>query len=75
MKIDKATPERIMKDLESARCEENEKRNNRGLLLSFLIGISLAVWWMVEPESLKEFGIAAYYFINNIPNQIQAALK
>lgn len=72
MKIDDTTPEKIMKDLESVQMVERKKRSDAGQWTSVIIVISLAIWWMTDSASLKEIGITAYHFIDNIIHIVQA---
>lgn len=66
MKIDKTTPERIIKDPESARQKESEKRRNMGVTFSFFVGMTVLALFYFYPEMMKTYSIAAYDFINHV---------
>jgi len=72
MRIDDTIPEKIMKDLESARQKEKDDKQVMGIFVSFVLVMIVLALFYYYPEMVKPYAIAVYDFINHVIHSIQA---
>lgn len=72
MRIDKTTPERVMKDLESAIQKEKDNKQLVGIIVSFVLVMVVLASFYVYPEAIKAYAIAVYDAINHVIHVVKA---
>lgn len=72
MKIDDTTPEKIMKDLESAKQKEKDNKQTVGIIVSIVLVSAILASFLFYPGATKAYAIATYDAINHVIHVVKA---